>query len=166
MHVDNENALQFLTDLEEIKRLKAKYCWAVDNKQWAIWSSVFTEDVEADFTDDFSRLAGRPVHGVLKGREHLVKTISAAMPEGLISVHQAHMPQIDITAGDTATGIWHMHDFIDYGERHQNGYGFYHDVYERQNGKWLIKRYRLQRHFAEWLPKDLGPPPALVNAFR
>ena len=169
MDQDSQQALlkrlQQVEDLEAIKRLKAKYFWALDNKLWDMWGSVFTEDVEADFSDDFSRLAGRPVNGLIKGRENLVRIISYAMPQAFISVHQGHMPQIDITGPDTAKGVWQLHDFLDDGERQQTGFGHYFEEYVRQDGQWLIKRYAEKRLFVEWTTKELGPPKRLRELF-
>jgi len=60
------------------------------------------------------------------------------------SVHQGHMPEIELTSPTTATGIWSLEDF----NRWQNGkdthgYGHYHETYEKVDGQWRIKTMRL-----------------------
>jgi len=161
---DRDVVLRRIQDLEAIKQLKAKYFWCVDKKLWIDWASVFTEDIEADFSDDFSRLAGRPIDGVIRGRHKLVSMISASLPKEITSVHQGHMPQIEFTGPDTATGVWQLQDCIDDGDRQLIGFGYYRDGYVRQNGQWLIKRFALERLLVEWRVKEKVSPPERLRA--
>ena len=59
------------------------------------------------------------------------------------------MPEIEITSPTTAKGIWAMEDVLRWPEgapmKTLQGYGHYHETYERVDGRWLIKSLRLSR---------------------
>jgi hypothetical protein len=61
------------------------------------------------------------------------------------------MPEIEITAPDTAHGIWAMEDYIafpadgDAAPRGMRGYGHYREEYRRIGGQWLIASVTLTR---------------------
>ena len=63
-----------------------------------------------------------------------------------VTVHQGHMPEIELTSPTTATGIWALNDLIIWpdGSRLQ-GYGHYHETYEKVDGAWRIKSSKLTR---------------------
>jgi hypothetical protein len=62
------------------------------------------------------------------GRAEIVRAVSTLL-EGVRTVHHGHMPEIEVTGGDTARGVWAMFDFVEWppaetGERvGLNGYG-------------------------------------------
>jgi hypothetical protein len=64
-------------------------------------------------------------------------------------VHQGHAPEIEITSSTTARGIWAMEDRLRWppGGRFAtlDGYGHYHETYEKIAGKWKIKSSKLTR---------------------
>ncbi len=39
---------QALAAIEEIKQLKAQYCYCIDHKEWEQWISLFTPDCRVD----------------------------------------------------------------------------------------------------------------------
>lgn len=123
-----------MDDLEEIKKLKARYFRGLDSKDWELYGSVFTEDVVADLTT-----AGGEV---FRGREAFL-----AYARGLQliqSVHHGHMPEIELTSEATATGIWSFEDFNLWEDGNQNhGYGHYLETYEKADGRWRIKTMKL-----------------------
>jgi hypothetical protein len=60
------------------------------------------------------------------------------------------MPEIEIRSATSATAIWAMSDRLRRvaglrGVMVFTGFGHYHDVYERVDGRWLIKHVRLTR---------------------
>jgi hypothetical protein len=67
----------------------------------------------------------------------------------VVTVHHGHMPEIEITSDDTATGIWAMEDKLRWPEGSpigwMHGYGHYHETYERVDGAWRIKTLTLTR---------------------
>jgi ketosteroid isomerase-like protein len=137
-------------DIFAIQMLKAAYFRAIDTKDWDLLGSVMTEDVEIDVTDDLED--GRPS----VGRAPFVETCSRVL-SGAVTVHHGHMPEIHVT-GDTATGIWAMEDFVDWGSgedgaaRAFRGYGHYHERYVKDaDGAWRIAALTLTRLRRDWL---------------
>jgi len=125
-----------LEEIEAIKRLKARYFRLMDTKQWDQWGDVFTED---------AHLAASPdPNETFHGRTDIVKRVSAVLRDAR-TVHHGHMPEIELTGPDTATGIWAMYDFVDMPQLVLHGWGHYHEEYARQDGTWRIRRLRLTR---------------------
>jgi len=140
--VDN---VQWLVDLEKIKRLKAKYFRCVDTQDMAGFGSCFTPDARLEFDFAPSEDGGKVDSLVLDGRDALVEfwgtTFSTAR-----SVHHGHMPEIDIHSETEASGIWAMEDIIEYPDSTIQGYGHYHETYRKQDdGEWLIASLHLTR---------------------
>ena len=125
------DAVQELRDVEEIKRLRARYVRLVDTKQWDSWSALLVEDF---------RLEGDA--GVHEGRAEVVAMVSGAL-EDESTVHHVS-PEIVITGTDTATGVWAMEDIVrlelDGKPIAFHGYGHYHDDYIRTDDGWRFKR--------------------------
>jgi SnoaL-like domain len=125
-----------LEEIEAIKRLKARYFRLMDTKQWDEWGEVFTED---------AHLAASPdPNETFHGRADIVKRVSSVLRDAR-TVHHGHMPEIELTGPDTATGIWAMYDFVDMPQLVLHGWGHYHEEYAKQGGAWRIRRSRLTR---------------------
>lgn len=123
-----------MDDIEAIKQLKARYFRALDSKDWALYRSVFTEDLVVD-----NRGAGSTL---IEGREAFVTYVrSLAIVQ---SVHHGHMPEIELTSPVTATGVWAMEDYNIWADGHQNhGWGHYLETYEKRGGRWAIRTMKL-----------------------
>ena len=124
-------------DIEAIRQLKARYFRFLDTKDWDGWGTVFATDAvlevpEADVVEN--------------GRDAIVTAVSGAL-EGATTVHHGHMPEIELTGPDTATGIWAMEDYVEWTEAGAGlrGYGHYHEDYVREDGEWRIAKSRLVR---------------------
>jgi uncharacterized protein (TIGR02246 family) len=126
-----------MDDIEAIKQLKARYFRTMDTKDWPAMRQVFTDDVTMDTT-----AAGG---GVVVGADAFLAFLQPTLQEA-ITVHQGHMPEIEITSPSTATGVWALQDTIVWpdGTRMQ-GYGHYHETYEQVAGEWRIKSSTLTR---------------------
>jgi len=128
-------------EIEAIRRLKARYFRHMDQKDWDAWGQVFAEDAVLEVPE---------VDMVVTGREAIVESVSGALV-GTQTVHHGHMPEIELTGPDTATGIWAMADYVEWpqpeGEARVGlqGYGHYVEEYVRQDGEWRIARSRLER---------------------
>jgi uncharacterized protein (TIGR02246 family) len=133
--------LRQLVDLEEIKRLKARYFRALDRKEWDAFGAVFARDAVLEVPE------ANLVH---RGRDAIVASVSAAVADTR-TVHHGHMPEIEITGPDTARGIWAMFDYVEWppsesGDRRGlQGYGHYLEEYVREDGEWRIRRCHLAR---------------------
>ena len=124
-------------DIEAIRRLKARYFRTMDTKDWPAMRQVFTDDVVIDT----SEAGGDRVEGA----DAFMTFLQQAL-DGATTVHQGHMPEIDLTSDTTATGIWALNDIVIWpnGVR-LDGYGHYHEAYEKAGGQWRIKRSTLTR---------------------
>ena len=132
-----------MDDREAIAQLKARYFRLMDTKQWQTWGELFTEDAEMRSSPD-------PEERFV-GREEIVSKVSGYLADA-VTVHHGHMPEIEIH-GDTATGIWAMHDYVEMPQLVLRGWGHYHEEYAREAGGWRIRRSRLTRLRLEIEPK-------------
>jgi hypothetical protein len=134
----------------------------MDTKNWELFRSVFTEDVEMDVTDGFSP---RDYKGAYIGpgagpdspsqpamfHKGVDVFITALMPslEGCSTVHHGHMPEIEILSETEAKGVWAMEDMLRWAPgapiKTLHGYGHYHERYRRVNGQWKIAQLKLTR---------------------
>ena len=123
-----------MDDLEEIRKLKARYFRGLDTKDWALYESVFAPDVTVDLRD-----AGGALY---EGREAFMEYArSLAIVQ---SVHQGHMPEIELTWDDSATGIWALEDYNIWEDGTQNhGWGHYRETYRKIDGRWHIQTMKL-----------------------
>ena len=131
-----------MDDIEAIKQLKARYFRTLDTKDWASYRDVFTDDVVMDT----SASGG----GVIEGIDAFLDFLQEALADA-VTVHQGHMPEIEITSDTTATGVWALHDIIIWptGMR-LDGYGHYHETYEKGADGWRIKTSTLTRLHADF----------------
>lgn len=125
-----------LFEIEEIKKLKARYFRLMDMKQWDEWREVFTEDAILQH--------GPNPEDKFEGREQIVGQLSQILANA-VTVHHGHMPEIELTSESTATGIWAMFDFVEMPGLTLKGYGHYEEEYIKVDGKWKIKNLRLTR---------------------
>jgi uncharacterized protein (TIGR02246 family) len=92
-----------MDDIEAIKRLKARYFRTMDTKDWRAMREVFTDDVVVDTSSSGG--------GVISGADEFMAFLEPILREA-ITVHQGHMPEVEITSTSTATGIWALQDVI------------------------------------------------------
>jgi uncharacterized protein (TIGR02246 family) len=136
-----------LEEIEQIKKLKARYFRLMDMKLWEEWAEVFTEDA----TLRVITMGGLEVFW--EGRQQIVTNNSSTLKD-VITVHQGHMPEIEMTSEATATGIWAMSDYLVFPNGTLNGAGHYHEEYVKEDGQWKIKSLLLTRLREEWQPKE------------
>ena len=136
-----------LEDIEAIRKLKARYWLSVDRKLWAEFGECFTDDAVMDV----------PPVTHWQGRKEIVQSLSKILAS-MITVHQGHHVDIELTSDTTAKGIWAMYDNLQ--DKRLNskmeGYGFYEDEYVKENGRWKIKKLKLTRFFTQNQRIDLG----------
>jgi hypothetical protein len=147
--------IQELVAVEEIKRLKARYCRHLDDESWDGFGSVFWAD--ATFETEGMRFddAETFVAGIV--RHHAVAKVR--------TVHRCCMPEIELRSSHEATGIWAMHDYVDRvwaddGRREAfHGWGHYHEAYRREGegAPWRIASMRLTRLRIDPVPDELLP---------
>ncbi|MCX2931625.1 nuclear transport factor 2 family protein [Mycobacterium sp. CVI_P3] len=126
-------------DVEAIKQLKARYCRLLDTKDWAAWRDIFTDDFVSDTTES----GGVLIHGADEFVEFIRSTLGKPSQP---TVHQVHAPEIELTSPQAASGIWALNDVVRLGPGvNLQGYGHYHETYEKSDGQWRIKTSKLTR---------------------
>lgn len=124
---------------EEIKLLKARRDRAVDTKDWDLYLSLHAPD-HVSHNEGYPRW---------ENAQEMIENVKQLLGPGKISVHHSHTPEITFESPIKAKGIWAMEDNIFWqqdGEEHWlNGFGFYHETYEKRDGKWLFTSRSLKR---------------------
>ena len=137
------DAIGELQAIEDIKRLKARYCRFVDLNRRDELRNLFTDDILYEF------------RGWKKGRGADTFAGSAEDFADRRSFHRVSMPDIEILSEATARGVWAMVDIIEYpatsGKTSSRGYGYYHEQYRKVDGVWRISSLLLVRHRVEEL---------------
>jgi len=138
-----EKRIRVIEDIEAIKKLKAKYFRCVDKKLWEEMETVLTEDAVADY--------GMGIE-LLQGRKAIVEFLKKNLDrDSMISVHQGHNPEIEITSDTTARGVWVLNDrLIIQTIATLNGWRYYEDEYIKVNGEWKKKSTKITNMLEEW----------------
>jgi SnoaL-like domain len=146
------NTQQALEDIEQIKTLKARYIRFGDTKQWEELAKLLTEDFAALFeiAPRFSK--DQPRRAEISGRDLFINTWARALV-GVVTMHDAFLPEITLTSPTAGSGLWGMHDLVRMPNCIFEGWGHYHDHYVKEQGVWRIKTSRVTRlHVQEqWL---------------
>jgi hypothetical protein len=132
-----------LVHIEDIKRLKSRYCRFIDGKRWDDLEDLLTPDMQLEgFT-------------IIGGNGSTFVAELAGRLEAAITAHHCHTPEIRLTGADSAEGVWAMMDLIEWphpvdltnfsGATGFYGTGFYEERYRRDNGRWRIAFMRLTR---------------------
>lgn len=145
--------LTHLADIEALRQVKACYFRGVDTSDHDLIRSILAEDCVLDymgcFTDPQTGEDFFPMlNVVMRGRKSWAGEGGVASM-GIVSVHQGYHHEIIVTGPTTAEAIWSMTDrmFMPAGHtyRRLEGFGNYHDTYEKVDGRWYLKTTRLQR---------------------
>ena len=132
---DSTAALDRLTALEEIRRVKHRYLRCVDLKRWDDLADTFTPDATADYG---TPALGKPIR--LAGRDSIVAFLRERLGPDIITVHFASQPEMT----STATRPWARGAFEDTVIATEyrmmiTGAAFYEDRYARAtDGRWRI----------------------------
>lgn len=141
--------LERLMAIEDIKRLKSRYFYYLDHKDWQGWKrEVFAPDISMDVPEALAE----PLVGV----DTIVEWV-AANAGNQVSVHHGHMPDIEILSEREARGVWAMEDTLRLpkddpallGYTYLHGYGHYHETYTKRPEGWRIQSTRLTRLYVE-----------------
>ncbi len=137
-----------MDDIEAIKQLKARYFRAMDTKDWAGMRAVFTDDVVLDTTASGG--------SVVSGADEFMTFLQEVLA-GTVTVHQGHMPEIELTSSTTATGVWALNDIVIWPDGTRlTGYGHYYETYKKVGGDWKIKSSTLTRLHMDVLGPEGG----------
>lgn len=132
--------------IETLKRLKYSYCRGIDSCNLELLESIFAEDAEIDYQ-------GGSYHFQAQGRDNILNAMKHAFHDKLVSCHTVHMPVIDLTGEDSATGQWRLLDYaLNLAEDNKVTVGGaeYRDNYVRgTDGKWRIHRSSYTRVYEQ-----------------
>jgi len=137
---DLETRIRALEDIEAIKQLKARYWRCVDNKLWDELADCFAEDVVLNVP------SVTKVETKVEGKKALIGFLKELLNwESVVTTHQGHQSEIEITSQTTARGIWVLRDYNVDSQANtvSQGRGYYEEVYIKEKGKWKIKNTRL-----------------------
>lgn len=131
------DAATTLLEIEAIKQLKARYCRFLDTKDWQAWRNIFADD----FHSDTSSSGGK----VIDGADEFVAFVRKNLKDQP-TVHQVHAPEIELTSPTRARGVWALNDIVRLAPGlNLDGWGHYHETYEKIDGQWRIKSSTLTR---------------------
>ena len=132
MDPEARTVIRELADIETIRQLKARYFRCLDTNLWDELLDCFTEDaVLAEHERNIYVEGGKSIIELLKqglGMDHI------------LTVHQGHNPEIELTSDTTARARWAFNDFMlnRQSNKGSRGYGSYEDGYVKTNGGWKI----------------------------
>ena len=84
--------------LDEIKRLKARYCQCIDQHRWDEFATLFAD--EAELTTDREGAVN-----TMRGRDTIAGQ-HQQQPRQANTIHHASNPDIRFTSATTAEGTW------------------------------------------------------------
>lgn len=139
-----------IASLEEIKRVKYRYLRCVDLKRWDELEDALAPDATAQYG---TPSGGGPLR--FTGRDAIVDFLRNTLGPGIITVHSAGQPEIEID-GDTAEGTWSFEDTVLATEHNHTmikGAAFYEDRYTRgADGAWRIQHTGYTRTYEYLVP--------------
>ncbi len=143
---DLDRRVKVLEDIEEIKKLKRRYCaYCDDNYDADALADLFTEDAVWD----------GGIRGRNDGREEIRRFFERA-PERLpFAMHMVMNPIIEVD-GDSAKGTWYLFQPCTFADQNRAVWGAarYDEDYVKIDGQWKFKHLKLTSHF--WTPFKEG----------
>jgi SnoaL-like domain len=151
------DAVQELVEMEALKRLKARYFYFMDTKQWDAWLSLWAPDATLEWD---TAVSTRGRDGQTQARIHGVDELRRLVVEPRLdpatTVHQGHTPILEIISDTDARGIWAMEDIVVSanagadglpvsGFNQTWGHGHYHETYRKIDGEWRFASVHLTR---------------------
>lgn len=138
-----EERLRTLEAKEEIRQLRAEYCYRADQRDWERWADTFTDDgrIEVDQL------------GTYEGRDEIIQFgTDVIATEYQWFSHMVHNGVIEVD-GDEATGQWYFEvptvskeTLFNEGDA---GWlqGMYEEEYRRVDGEWKIATSKAAFHY-------------------
>jgi uncharacterized protein (TIGR02246 family) len=125
-----------LAAIEQIRQLKARYFRLMDTKQFEAMRALFARD---------ARLVDEESNTTWTGRDAIVDGLARVLAAPVRTVHQGHMPEIELLSATEARGVWAMNDWVDAPAFTLEGWGHYHERYVVEDGAWRIADERISR---------------------
>ena len=124
-------------DVAQVEQLKYRYLRTLDLKLWDEFEQLFVPEATGSYAE--LRFADRT---------ELVGYMRQNLTEELITFHQAHHPEIQVT-GDRATARWYLHDkvFVPAFDVAIEGAAFYEDELVRTPDGWRFSHVGYRRTY-------------------
>lgn len=137
-----EEAVRELLDIEEIKRVHAKYAYHVDSQEWDQVVELFTEDAVADWGGS---------RGRFEGKEEIARFFKENVSRSATMLrHMMIQPLIEVE-GDRAKARLYLFSVGTYklpqGDTAMWTQGEYRNELVRQGGRWRISRLNFEATF-------------------
>ncbi len=140
-----EQRIALLEDIEAIKKLKARYCLHVEDKNEEAWISLFAQDAVWE-GGSFGSYQGREaIRGLFRNIPNILH----------FWIHYVTNPIIEIRGG-SATGQWYLLEPCTFAQGEQAVWGAarYEEEYVKSGGEWKFRKVKLISWF--WTPFDQG----------
>ncbi|MGY2700822.1 nuclear transport factor 2 family protein [Nocardioides sp. HB32] len=126
-----------MDDVTAISQLKYRYLRSLDTKAWDEFADCFVPEA----TGDYNGL-------VFDDRAALVSYMKENLPEGFLTMHQVHHPEVSVD-GDAASGRWYLQDkvIVPAVQFMLEGAAFYDDRYVRTPAGWRVAHTGYRRTF-------------------
>lgn len=143
--------LRRLLDRADITDVQLRYATGTDARDWVLFRSCFTDEVEVDFSDGF----GQPV--VRVAADDWVAGTAPRMESFTTTQHMITNPTITFADDDHATCVAYVraspHRPNSTGDSDQTVYGYYTNRFERTPSGWRIAGIKLT---AKWMTGNFG----------
>jgi hypothetical protein len=145
--------LQQLSDIEDLRLLKAAYFYNLDHKLWADWIALFTDDAVLKVDVGVTTPGAEPPETrSIAGAATILGFISKeALAATARTVHHGHTFEYAFLSDTEATGRWAMEDIVDHPTQGLlRGYGHYRETYRKVAGRWRFSSVHLTRLRLDW----------------
>jgi hypothetical protein len=139
--------VEMLVELQAMYGLKARRDHAVDQKDWATYAELHTDDYVA------MSISSEPFIGGKAAAEAL-----SVQMANVTTVHHSHTPVIDFQVRDNAIGVWAMEDNLFWMRNGKKqwlrGFGYCHETcFCAEDRRWRFSYRKLERTHAETSPR-------------
>lgn len=135
-------SLDRLIAIEEIKRLKARYCRLIDTRDYDGLVAVFCKEVVFVMGEA----------GLARGRDLLVSWLREVLAK-VMTIHYGHGHEVTIDSPTQAHGVQAFEDYarsLDGKIEIAHGAGQYIETYRFEDGAWRIAEIKQIRFFHDW----------------
>lgn len=146
------DGVERISAIEEIRQLKSYYFRGVDTGDGDLVRKMLADDCVLDYrgccTDPKSGRDFLPAMNVILRGAASWKS-DGMSKFGIVSAHQGHNFELELTGETSAKGIWSMTDRLWFPPGGpfslMTGYGYYHETYEKIGGVWKLKTTHITR---------------------
>ncbi len=132
-----------LDEIAAIEQLKYRYFRLLDTKRFRELGELLTDDVTCSYQGgEYS----------YTGRDAIVSFLEETLGNpDIVSMHNGHHPEIELTSPTTATGTWYLEDrvVVRAADLEILGTLLYADRYQKVGGVWKISHTGYDRIFEE-----------------